>query len=78
MPKMLRGMDGDYALAGTKRGKKGKKAKKRSRVSFSPAKMGLKLTSEKKCLKKGTRKLKKGCVWGRGKYKGKIFTSKAA
>jgi hypothetical protein len=40
--------------------------------------MGLKLTSEKKCLKKGTRKLKKGCVWGRGKYKGKIFTSKAA
>jgi len=77
MPKMLRGMDGDYGLAGSKkRGRKGKR--KGKRTTFSPAKMGLKLTSEKKCLKKGTRKLKKGCVWGRGKYKGKIFTSKAA
>lgn len=77
MPKMLRGMDGDYALAGTK--KKGRKSKRKGGgKGFSPARMGLKLSSAKKCLKKGTRKLKKGCVWGRGKYKGKIFTSKAA
>jgi hypothetical protein len=66
MKKMLSG------LYGTK--KKGKKGKSRKRgKAFNPKALGLKLTTEKACLTGRKRRLKKGCTWGRGKYKGKIF-----
>jgi hypothetical protein len=37
-------------------------------------KLGYKRTTQKKCVKKkGTRKLKKGCKWGSGKFKNIVF-----
>jgi hypothetical protein len=78
MAKMLRGMDGDYDLAGTKgRKKKSKKktAKKAAKRTYGVPK-GFKIVSRDTCLHKTGKKkgkLKKGCTWGRGKLKGKFL-----
>lgn len=79
MAKQLRGMSGDYEMAGLSGGRK-KKAKKKAakkgsrKVKFST--VGYKSVAKKTCVRmsgkaKGT--LKKGCKWGRGKFKGKVF-----
>lgn len=65
-------LSGGYDLAGTKK----RKPKRKRGKTFNPTKMGLKRATEKACLK-GKRKLKKGCVWGRGKFKGKLFKKAA-
>ena len=78
MPKMLRGVDYEMAgLSGSKKKAKKKSSKKSSKKGskkFSTA--GYKSVAKKTCVrmsgpKKGT--LKKGCKWGRGKFKGKVF-----
>jgi hypothetical protein len=39
----------------------------------NPQAHGYKVVGEKTCLKQGGRKLKKGCIWGRGKFRGKLL-----
>jgi hypothetical protein len=84
MAKMLRGMDGDYDLAGAKGGGK-KKAKKKASKKGKKPKINwsmYKQVSRETCLGqsgKKKNKLKKGCIWGRGpKRQGKLFKKKAA
>jgi hypothetical protein len=47
-----------------------------ARVSANPISNGFKSASKATCLKK-TGRLKKGCIWGRGKHKGKLFKKAA-
>jgi hypothetical protein len=63
-------MDSDYGMAGVK--KKAKKRKKAKKASRKAAPKGFKVATEKSCLR-GKRKLKKGCIWGRGRFKGKLL-----
>lgn len=42
-------------------------------IHRNPQGHGYKVVGEKTCLKKGGRKLKKGCLWGRGRFKGKLL-----
>ncbi len=55
-------------LSGGKKKRKGRKA-----GSYK----GWKQVSKKTCLKSSGR-LKKGCKWGRGKYRGRVFKKVAA
>lgn len=75
MAKMLRGVDYEMAgISGSKKKAKKKASKKGSKKSFSMK--GFKVASEKACLRKSgplKGKPKKGCVWGRGKFKGKLL-----
>jgi len=43
-----------------------------ARMSANPIAHGFRAASKKTCIKK-TGRLKKGCIWGRGKNKGKLF-----
>jgi hypothetical protein len=48
---------------------------------FNPKKFGVRRATQKECLYKSGKKkgrLKLGCVWGWGKYRGKIFKRKGA
>jgi len=70
MAKMLRGMDSDYGMAGVK--KKAKKRKKAKKASRKAAPAGYKVATAKTCLGRKNR-LKKKCIWGRGRFKGKLL-----
>jgi hypothetical protein len=79
MAKMLRGMDGEYGMAGVKR-KKARRGKKRKGGKGKAAPAGWKLIGRKTdsakklapC-RKATGKLRKGCKWGRGRFRGKLL-----
>lgn len=79
MAKQLRGMGGDYDLAGPKGSKK--KAKKKAKKGSKKNPPGFKVVSWDTCVGKSGKKkgkLKKGCIWGRGSLKGKVLKKKAA
>lgn len=66
-------LSGGYDLAGTKKRKRAKGRKS------AKAPKGFKVATASSCLK-GKKRLKKGCIWGRGRFKGKLLrkTKKAA